>query len=46
MSDTADLTWDEARHQVVALMKANHRTHLRYIASAYPMLVLAVGGSA
>lgn len=46
MSDLADLTWEEARHQVVALMKANNRTNLRYIAGEYLMLVLSVGGSA
>jgi fatty acid desaturase len=46
MSEPADLSWEEARHEVVALMRADNRTNLRYIAGEYAMLALALGGSA
>src|SRR4051812_31442596 len=46
MSERADLSWEDARHEVVALMRADNRTNLRYIAGEYAGLIVAVGGSA
>ncbi len=39
----SDLTWEEARHQVVGLMRADHFTNVRYVAGEYAMLSLALG---
>ncbi len=46
MGVSADLTWEEARHEVVGLMRADNRTNLRFLLGEYAGLILSVGGSA
>jgi fatty acid desaturase len=46
MAEHADLTWEEAHHAIVPLLRADNRTNLKYIALEYGALIVALGGSA
>ncbi len=43
MAETADLSWDEAHHALVPLMRADNRTNLKFIAGEYLGLVVSLG---
>ena len=44
MADSGDLSWDEAHHAIVPLLRADNRTNSRYILGEYAALAAALGG--
>ena len=44
MQDSADLSWDEAQHALLPLMRTDNRTNVYYIAGEYAWLALVLRG--